>query len=115
MDRFTEMVRQYDPFRDEVEQKRLQERDEKFANIFKALSSPVRIQILRQIAMHQSYCGDLAEFLGMAQSTVSHHLKVLRDTGLVHAEAEGAATCYTINHELFRTVQRWISVWSGKT
>ncbi len=41
---------------------------------------------------------DIVKMLGLAQSTISHHLRVLEDAGLVRAERRGACTCYTPDH-----------------
>ena len=108
---FDEMTRRYDPFADESDQKRLNERDLQLASLFKALSSPVRLKILRLVDIHQCYCGDLVELLDMAQSTVSHHLKILRDAGLIEARQEGTSTCYCLNRDRLRQLQRWFSTW----
>lgn len=72
---------------------------EHLAELFKALSHPVRIRILRRLATSRRFCGDLVEQSGLAQSTVSHHLRILRDAGLIGVEEQGTRTCYFINRD----------------
>jgi ArsR family transcriptional regulator len=72
----------------------------RLARMFKALGNPVRLEILRQLAECQScICNDIVAVLPLAQSTVSQHLKVLKEAGLIRGEIEGPATCYCIDTE----------------
>jgi len=48
------------------------------------------------------YCGDLVDVLGLAQSTVSYHLKVLREAGLVRGEEQGTWVCYCADRDRLR-------------
>ncbi len=73
--------------------------DADLAAAARALAHPVRIRILRRLGREGSYCGDLVELLGLAQSTVSHHLRILREAGLIVGEEQGPATCYRVNRE----------------
>lgn len=73
--------------------------EECVSKAFRALSSPVRLKILSLIAGTGRYCGDLVDTLGLAQSTVSHHLKILVDAGLITGVSEGPATCYSVNRK----------------
>lgn len=74
-------------------------RDEDLAMAARALAHPVRIRILRRLGREGSYCGDLVELLGLAQSTVSHHLRILREAGLIEGEEQGPATCYRVSRD----------------
>jgi ArsR family transcriptional regulator, arsenate/arsenite/antimonite-responsive transcriptional repressor len=68
--------------------------------IFKALSNPVRYRMVRYMVEHpQCITGDIVAFADLAQSTVSQHLKVLREAGLVCGEIDGPATSYCLNLE----------------
>lgn len=72
----------------------------RLARMFKALGNPVRLEILRQLAdCQRCICGDIVAALPLAQSTVSQHLKVLKEAGLIRGEIEGPATCYCIDLE----------------
>jgi len=71
----------------------------RLAKMFKALGNPTRLEILRQLSDCQScICNDIVAVLPLAQSTVSQHLKVLKEAGLIRGEIEGPATCYCIDN-----------------
>ena len=69
--------------------------DEETARYAKALGHPARVKILR-ILMEREECmaGAIFDELPLAQSTVSQHLKVLREAGLIHGEVDGTRICY---------------------
>lgn len=72
--------------------------EERLLQICKALANPIRYKLVRYMVEHpQCITGELVEFADLAQSTVSQHLKVLREAGLVRGESEGPATCYCLN------------------
>lgn len=72
--------------------------EDKLVEIFRALSNPIRVQILRYIAGYpQCITGALVDFSNLAQSTISQHLKVLRDVDLICGTVDGPATCYSLN------------------
>jgi len=75
--------------------------DEEFADVMRALGHPVRLSILRILAEKQSdcCCTDVTECLPLAQSTVSQHIKVLLDAGLVVRSPKGTRNCYSLNSE----------------
>ena len=78
-----------------------EEKDILAARFAKALSHPARIAIVRLLANHNAccYCGDLTTELPIAQSTISQHLKVLKDVGLIDGEIAPPKVCYRINRE----------------
>ena len=68
------------------------------AALAKALAHPVRIRILEILAGRSGcVCGGLVDLLPLAQSTVSQHLKELRDAGLVRGTIDGPRTCYCLD------------------
>ena len=72
--------------------------DVQFAAMAKAMGHPVRVRILRLLAeRHACVTGDLVAELPLAQSTVSEHLRILRDAGLIQGEIEGPRTSYCLN------------------
>ena len=76
------------------------ELEHEIATIAKALGHPARAQMIRLLlARDACYCGQLVDELGLAQATVSQHLKVLRDAGLIVGEIEGLRTCYWASRE----------------
>lgn len=72
----------------------------KLVTMFKALGNPSRFEIMKYLVTHP-YCitGDIVDFLPLAQSTVSQHLKVLRKAGWIEGEVEGTATSYCLHEE----------------
>jgi ArsR family transcriptional regulator, arsenate/arsenite/antimonite-responsive transcriptional repressor len=88
-------------------------RDEiRLAGMLKALGNPVRFRIMQYLA-DRPVCitGDIVEFTTLAQSTVSQHLKVLRDAGLIQGEVEGPATCYCISAEGIQFLKSQVEKW----
>lgn len=67
------------------------------ARLAKALGHPIRVRILRYLAGRDScMCGDLVEELTVAQSTVSQHLKILKEAGLIQGTIEPPRVCYCV-------------------
>ena len=84
----------------------------RLANMLKALGNPVRFRIMQYLAEKQMcITGDIVEFTTLAQSTVSQHLKVLREAGLIAGEIEGPATCYCISTEGLQFLKAQIDTW----
>ena len=86
--------------------------EQRLSNMLKALGNPVRFQIL-QILAEKQMCitGEIVEFTTLAQSTVSQHLKVLREAGLIDGEVEGPATCYCLDVEGIRWLKEQVGNW----
>lgn len=77
-------------------------REQELAEFAKALSHPARIAILKVLAQHnECICGDIVDELPLAQSTVSQHLKELKNAGLVQGTIDGPRSCYCINWKAF--------------
>lgn len=78
--------------------------DDDIATIMRALGHPVRLNILRILATQQEgqcCCADVTESLPLAQSTVSQHIKVLLDAGLIERKPHGTRNRYCILHKRF--------------
>jgi DNA-binding transcriptional ArsR family regulator len=76
--------------------------DEDIANAMRALGHPVRLSILRILAErahHSCCCTDVTECLPLAQSTVSQHIKVLLDAGLIERHPQGTRNCYSLSSD----------------
>lgn len=72
--------------------------EERLWQMMKALGHPARLQIFRYLSENpQCITGDIVHVLPLAQATVSQHLKVLRDAGLITGTIEGPATCYCLD------------------
>lgn len=71
---------------------------ETLAPLAKALGHPARLRVLAALgARGECLCGEIVEVVGLAQSTVSQHLKVLREAGLVTGTVDGPRTCYCLS------------------
>ncbi|MDB5190876.1 MAG: ArsR family transcriptional regulator [Segetibacter sp.] len=80
--------------------------DNKLAKIAKALAHPARIAVLNLLAKRQTcVCGDIVNELPLSQSTVSQHLKELKEAGLITGEIEGAKVCYCIDAKEWKVAQ----------
>lgn len=85
-----------------------EDRQAHFANLAKALSHPARIAILEILANRDScMCGDITEKLPLAQSTVSQHLKVLKDSGVISGKINGLSICYDLNPEAVKDLKNY--------
>jgi len=79
--------------------------DCRLARAFKALGHPARVAIVRLLAdRDECVCGEIVDDLPLAQSTVSQHLKALKDVGLIQGTIEGRRTCYCLNPEAMRAL-----------
>ena len=84
----------------------------RLANMLKALGNPVRFQIMQHLTeMQTCITGEIVEYTTLAQSTVSQHLKVLREAGLIQGEIEGPATCYCVSPEGIQFLKSQIDRW----
>lgn len=74
--------------------------DRRLAQHLKALAHPARLAIVRLLAERdECVCGEIVDDLPLAQSTVSQHLKALKEAGLVRGTIEGRRTCYCLDPE----------------
>lgn len=72
----------------------------RFSNYTKALAHPARLAILEILASREEcMCGNISVLLPLAQSTVSQHLKTLRQAGLIKGKITGPSICYDVNPE----------------
>lgn len=74
--------------------------EQEVALLAKALGHPARVRIMRLLLAHDAcYCGQFVDELELAQATVSQHLKVLKEAGLIVGEIEHPRTCYCASRE----------------
>ncbi len=74
--------------------------DETLAKLSWAIAHPARVKLLRiLIARSSCVCGELVELMPLSQSTVSQHLKILKDAGIVQGEIDGPKVCYCVNQK----------------
>jgi len=82
------------------------EADEELAVLTRALGHSARVQILRLLVRRDAcICGDIVDELPLAQSTVSQHLKVLKEAGLIRGEIDGPRVCYCIEPRTLRRLK----------
>ncbi|MFD2563879.1 ArsR/SmtB family transcription factor [Aquimarina rubra] len=83
------------------------QRQNELAQLFKILGHPARIAILQYISKQDAcICNDLVEEIGLAQATISQHLKELKSIGLLKGEIEGKSMCYCINIDRWNELQQ---------
>ena len=77
--------------------------EEELAALCKALAHPIRVKIVNHLKrIDQCICGDIVDIFTLSQSTVSQHLKQLKQAGLIKGEIEGPRTCYCLNWSVFQ-------------
>ena len=77
------------------------------AVMLKAIAHPARIAILQQIInANACICGDLVDELGLAQATISQHLKELKNAGLIKGTIEGVSVCYCIESKAWEKLEK---------
>ena len=85
------------------------EADEELALLAKAIGHPARVRVLRTLTRRTAcICADIVDQLDLAQSTVSQHLKVLKDAGLIRGEIEAPRVCYCIEPRGLRRLKALI-------
>jgi len=86
------------------------------AVIFKVLSNPARIAILQYISQQDScICNDIVDEIGLAQPTISQHLKELKSIDLIKGEVEGKKVCYCINLQKWTEIQTLLNIFFNTT
>ena len=85
-------------------------KENRLAKYAKALAHPARIAILKLLASKRTcICGDIVDELPLSQSTVSQHLKELKEAGLIKGEIEGVKICYCIDQKEWNAAQVYIN------
>jgi DNA-binding transcriptional ArsR family regulator len=83
--------------------------DDELALLTKALGHPARVRIMRILVRKNAcVCGDIVDELPLAQSTVSQHLKVLKEAGLIRGEVDGPRVCYCVEPRTLRRLRALI-------
>jgi ArsR family transcriptional regulator len=81
--------------------------DERLALAFRALAHPARLAILRALSVRgMCVCGEIVDSLPLAQSTVSQHLKILKEAGLIRGTISGPRSCYCLDAEAIASVSQ---------
>lgn len=83
------------------------DKQNRLAMMMKALAHPARIAIIQQLLKANAYiCGDLVDQLGLAQATISQHLKELKNAGLIKGTIEGTSICYCIDEKNWKLYKK---------
>lgn len=77
------------------------------SDAFNAIAEPRRREILDYLAPHERAVNDVVDAIGLAQPSVSKHLQVLRDVGLVHVRRDGRRILYRTNADAIRPLHEW--------
>ncbi|GGD20565.1 ArsR/SmtB family transcription factor [Hyunsoonleella pacifica] len=86
------------------------------AAIAKVFAHPARISILQYISKQEScICNDIVDEIGLSQPTISQHLKVINEAGLLKGNFEGKSICYCINIERFQEFQTQLNIFFNTT
>lgn len=84
--------------------------ENQLARYAKALAHPARIAILKLLVQRQTcVCGDIVDELPLSQSTVSQHLKELKEAGLIKGEIDGVKVCYCIDEKEWKLAKQWLN------
>ncbi len=87
----------------------------KMASLAKALGHPARIAILEHLfSINSCACGGFVEEIGLAQPTISQHLKELKNLGLIKGTIEGTSVCYCIDQENWDTLEQLFTLFLSK-
>ena len=85
------------------------EADGELAELAKAIAHPARVQIMRLLSRKSGcVCGEIVDEVPLAQSTVSQHLKVLKEAGLIRGDVDGPRVCYCIEPRALRRLKALI-------
>ena len=86
------------------------EKQNELADLFRVLANPARIAILEYLGRQKAcICNDIVEEIGLAQPTVSQHLKEIKRIGLIKGEIEGKKVCYCIDLEKLKSIQEQLN------
>lgn len=81
------------------------------ANMAKVIAHPARIAILEQLVRTNAcICGDLVDELGLAQPTISQHLKELKLAGIIQGTVEGTSVCYCIDPKVWKKFREFFNI-----
>lgn len=83
---------------------------ERTAQLAWAVAHPARVRIVHLLAQRKAcVCGEIVDNMSLAQSTVSQHLKILKESGLILGEVDGPKVCYCINPDILQELKSLMS------
>lgn len=85
--------------------------DDELAKLAKAIGHPARVRILRMLSRKEAHvCSQIVDELPLAQSTVSEHLRILKESGLIRSSQDGTRIGYCINFETLRKLKALVAI-----
>ena len=91
------------------------DKQNELAILAKAIGHPARIAIIEYLLKADAcICGDIVNEIGLAQPTISQHLKELKNAGVIKGNIEGTAICYCIDEKAFSRLQAFFTFISNK-
>ncbi len=85
-------------------------KDNRLAKYAKALAHPARVAILKLLIQKQAcICGDIVDELPLSQSTISQHLKELKESGLIKGDIEGVKVCYCVDEKVWEIARNLLN------
>jgi ArsR family transcriptional regulator, arsenate/arsenite/antimonite-responsive transcriptional repressor len=85
--------------------------DDELARLAKAIGHPARVRIIRMLARKEArVCSQIVDELPLAQSTVSEHLRILKEAGLIRSSQEGPRIGYCIDFDTLRKLKALIAI-----
>ena len=85
--------------------------DDELAKLAKAIGHPARVRILRMLSRKEArVCSQIVDELPLAQSTVSEHLRIMKDAGLIRSSQDGPRIGYCINYETLRKLKALVAI-----
>ncbi len=83
---------------------------DELAKLAWAVAHPARVRIVRLLISRVAcVCGEIVDEITLAQSTVSQHLRILKESGLIQGEVDGPRVCYCINRDKLKALKRLIA------
>jgi DNA-binding transcriptional ArsR family regulator len=79
------------------------------SSAFHALADPMRYRIVESLTDHPRGVGEIVELMGIQQSGVSRHLRILQEAGFVHVRPDGTRRVYSLRPERFQEIDEWVS------
>jgi DNA-binding transcriptional ArsR family regulator len=76
-------------------------------DVFKALADPTRRKILELLSKKDMIAGDIAEYFHISKPSISHHLTILKNAGLITDERQGQTIVYSLNTTVFQDMVKW--------
>jgi ArsR family transcriptional regulator len=87
------------------------EADDELAKLAKAIGHPARVRIIRMLSRKEArVCSQIVDELPLAQSTVSEHLRILKEAGLVRSSQDGPRVGYCINFDTLRKLKALVAI-----